>query len=420
MLPNPGDDAAIPQRANKKPNPKRGKARFQMRRNTLKKRGPPSSSSIFGAVFAAASSRSERSSAGPSVHSKLYTALNSKSSAPSARVFQRIIGFVILFDLVVYIFSTEPRWSHLSFFYAEEAVTSTIFAVEYIARLAVCTESVCYGRFGPLRGRWKYMCSGPVVLDALATFPFFIELLSGINLPTFTFLRIFRVLRITRMRSSSKAMDAVWRVLYFNREILHVACILAVFLIIVTSVLMYLFRPRGKDVENLDDLTDFESISSTMVLSVLMLTGQGGPEGQLPWYTQIVVLLTGLFSIAMFAIPASMLTWGFEAEAERLATRAKRRALARRRGEEDPFSTSSSSSSYHSGSSDISTSDEEYMNIIGGGSDDEGVPADSARNEPTAVQEEIAPLATRVENLERSVAQTNRKLDMILQKLERS
>ena len=49
------------------------------------------------------------------------------------------------------------------------------------------------------------------------------------------------------------------------------------------------------------------------------------------------------------------------------------------------------------------------MNIIGGGSDDEGVPANSARNKPSAVQEEIAPLATRIENLERSVAQTNRK-----------
>ena len=168
LLPNPGDDATIPQRANKKPNPKRGKARFQMRQKMLKKRGQPSSSSIFGSGFATASSRSERS-ADPSVHSKLYTALNSKSSAPSARVFQRIIGLVILFDLVAYIFSTEPHWSHLSFFYAEEAVTSTIFAIEYIARLVVCTESVCYGRFGPLRGRWKYMCSGPVVLDALAT-----------------------------------------------------------------------------------------------------------------------------------------------------------------------------------------------------------------------------------------------------------
>ena len=52
-----------------------------------------------------------------------------------------------------------------------------------------------------------------------------------------------------------------------------------------------------------------------------MLTGQGGPDGDLPWYTKAVVILTGLFSIGMFAIPASMLTWGFEAEAERCAKR---------------------------------------------------------------------------------------------------
>ena len=103
-----------------------------------------------------------------------------------------------------------------------------------------------------------------------------------------------------------------------------------------------------------------------------------------------------------------------------MATRAKRRALTRRRGKEDLISTSSSSSSYHLGSSDISTLDKEYMKIIEGRSDDEGVLANSARNKPTAAQEKIAPLATCVENLERSVTQTNRKLDMILQKLERS
>ena len=96
--------------------------------------------------------------------------------------------------------------------------------------------------------------------------------------------------------------DRTW----MTRKLATASHRLAGFLIIVTSVLMYLLRPRGKDVENLDDLTDFESISSTMVLSVLMLTGQGGPEGQLPWYTQIVVLLTGLFLIAMFATPVEM------------------------------------------------------------------------------------------------------------------
>ena len=39
-------------------------------------------------------------------------------------------------------------------------------------------------------------------------------------------------------------------------------------------------------------------------------------------YTQAVVALTACFSIAFFAIPASMLTWGFEAEAERLFKKA--------------------------------------------------------------------------------------------------
>ena len=46
-----------------------------------------------------------------------------------------------------------------------------------------------------------------------------------------------------------------------------------------------------------------------MYLSTLMLTGQGGPNAEnLPWYTKGVVLLTGVFSIGMFAIPASMVS----------------------------------------------------------------------------------------------------------------
>ena len=49
--------------------------------------------------------------------------------------------------------------------------------------------------------------------------------------------------------------------------------------------------------------SEFESLLATMYLATLMLTGQGGPEGHLPWYTKGVVLLTGAFSIGLFAIP---------------------------------------------------------------------------------------------------------------------
>jgi len=184
------------------------------------------------------------------------------------------------------------------------------------------------------------------------------------------------------------------------------------------------------------------------------LPGQGGPSGKLPWYTQLVVLLTGIFSVAMFAIPASMLTWGFEAEAERLGRRAKDRAMARRKGQVyiSETSSSSSESSDVSGYGDLSTSDEEvcvlhhekdtlhvsnlscslsfslqYMRIIGGDDDDDDEEEeDNSSNRsngqristPLLRNEELQSIMRRIDSMEQSLAQTNKKLDIILQKLE--
>ena len=117
----------------------------------------------------------------------------------------------------------------------------------------------------------------------------------------------------------------------------------------------------------------FDSLGETMFMSTLMLTGGGGPDtDNLPWYTKAVVLLTSVFSVAMFAIPASMLTWGFEAEAERMAKQARKQALKRREMEKQSseggskrFSCSSSSSSSDY-DSDGGTTDEEYFQLISG------------------------------------------------------
>jgi hypothetical protein len=94
-----------------------------------------------------------------------------------------------------------------------------------------------------------------------------------------------------------------------------------------------------------------------MYLSTLMLTGQGLDLPDLPWYTKGVVLMTSAFSIGMFAIPVSMLTWGFEAEAERCAKRS--RQLKKRR-------MSRASSSYDASSTEDYSTDEEYQKIIAG------------------------------------------------------
>ena len=116
-----------------------------------------------------------------------------------------------------------------------------------------------------------------------------------------------------------------------------------------------------------------------------------------------------------------MLTWGFEAEAQRLGMKAKRRAIARRKGEAyDSFTSSSSSASSDvSGFGDISTSDEEYMNIIGGEGDvEEEVAVPSGVVSGGQDAELLQLFDTRLKQLEQNVADTNAKLDLILQMLK--
>jgi hypothetical protein len=161
-----------------------------------------------------------------------------------------------------------------------------------------------------------------------------------------------------------------------------------------------------------------------------MLTGQGGPEGNLPWYTKGVVLLTGLFSIGMFAIPASMLTWGFEAEAERCARQSyKRQKRSSNAPDADTWSFSSD---------DYST-DEEYRKIIAGGDEDEEeartdfnlADVDGSGNisltEFLAMSREKAAeasmgsseeLVARISRIERRVEENSEKLDKICRMLE--
>ena len=286
----------------------------------------------------------------------------------------------------------------------------------------------------------------PALIDAAATFPFFIELMFGVDLPTLTFLRAFRLLRILKTNAFSKALSAVYRVIYYNREILWVAFILCIFMVLVTAFLMYYLRPR----EPTEDSADFSSIGAAMYLSTLMLTGQGGPDGDLPWYTKGVVLLTGVFSIGMFAIPASMLTWGFEAEAERLAARAIQKAREKRKktgkaGEYYSSTTSSSSSAYSGGwhsSSSLDTSDEEYARVIAGDEEEdklmamfEDADADHSgslgRSEYFRIMGEVIhkqssgvgsgggevskEMVERVQKLENKVELVNRKLDKVLE-----
>ena len=141
-----------------------------------------------------------------------------------------------------------------------------------------------------------------------------------------------------------------------------------------TATLLYYLRPKDRDNQYDQSGDHFDSILSTLYLSTLMLTGQGGPEGAMPWYTKLVVLMTSVFSVVMFAVPASMLTWGFEAEAARMAKRARRQQREMQQQQQrNHLSSQSKLSSIPAGApdrcdstseDDDNSTDEEYWKII--------------------------------------------------------
>eukprot|EP00934_Nitzschia_sp_Nitz4_P006253 Nitzschia sp. Nitz4//scaffold35_size145790//123457//124807//NITZ4_003055-RA/size145790-processed-gene-0.248-mRNA-1//-1//CDS//3329549199//6243//frame0 len=370
----------------------------------------------------------------PPPKSFLYTMLHPRSQAWQAVAFKWFISTVILSDLAAFVVSTEPALTpdQLRVFYIWEGVTSTIFLVEYLLRLIVVTEATKYKEMGWFKGRLHYALTTPALIDFIATFPFFFELASGWDLPTLTYLRSFRLLRILKTSGFADATNAVYRVIYFNRQILYVALLICIALVLFTAVLMYYCRPQDPDHSQ-----EFNSLGSTMYLATLMLTGQGGPDGEMPWYTKGVVLLTGVFSIGMFAIPASMLTWGFEAEAERMARMAyvQHKHGPQMAGANDNWSFSSA---------DYST-DEEYRKIITGGDDSEDEEQEAVRQFQLAdidgsgsvslseflrisrEQSEIKAslgeiqgkeLSSRLGKLEKKVAENSQKLDKIVALLE--
>lgn len=249
----------------------------------------------------------------------------------AANIFQYTIAVTVIFNVSMVIFESNPQiTSQIQLlFHVFEAVSSWMFMVEYFMRLYAIPESKIYAHIcdGDCAIRLAWITSFDSVVDLIAIFPYFFEvfssLLQGKPKPeknhTLTWLRILRLNRLCRIGAVKESVDVFARVVYYNSEILVVALILCVLLVLILSIILYYLAPP----DSIASEDDFSSVTACMYLSLMMLTGQGQPDGKLPWYTKVIVCITCFFAVGVFAIQASMLTWGFECEAGRRAMRAR-------------------------------------------------------------------------------------------------
>ncbi len=199
-----------------------------------------------------------------------YSMLSPRSVEWQAVAFKWFMTAVIILDLFGFVMSTDSDLSedHQKLFSTWEAITSWIFLAEYILRLIVVTESVKYKSMGPIRGRLAYLRTNPALIDTVATFPYFLENSTGYDLPTLTYVRSFRLLRILKTQGFSEATRSATRVFRYNSEILVVGVWIGMGFVLITAVLMYYLRPRDTD------HSQFNSLPATLYLATMMLTGQ--------------------------------------------------------------------------------------------------------------------------------------------------
>mmetsp|Transcript_14374 Transcript_14374/g.26451 ORF Transcript_14374/g.26451 Transcript_14374/m.26451 type:complete len:553 (+) Transcript_14374:116-1774(+) len=249
-------------------------------------------------------------------HSFWYSLVSVHSHRTEAVMLRWLLAFVIILDVFCFVLETDAGINkrHAVFFDTVEGVSSCVFFVEYLIRIITIPENKRYMHMPPYQARLAWFCTFTSLIDLVSFLPWFCELLLPMELPNLQCLRVVRLFRLFKSSAVMGSVDVIARVLYYNGEMLCVAFLIDLILVLFMSTILYYLAPPP-DTPGLED--SFASIPATMYLSVMMLTAQGQPAGQLPWYTKLIVVLTAILATAQFAIPASMLTWGFEQEAER-------------------------------------------------------------------------------------------------------
>jgi voltage-gated potassium channel len=221
------------------------------------------------------------------------------------KVVNAVIITLIILNVIAVMLETvpeiyQPFQKEFGYF---DIFSITFFSIEYILRVWSATVETRYQH--PFKGRLKYMFTVGAMIDLLAILPSFLHSFIGLDLRVLRILRLARFLRLFRLTSYMKSTKMVVDVFRLRMNELVLSMILAIFLIIISSSIMY-FAEHNEQPE------DFRSIPHTIYWSVITLTTTG--YGDITPKTSLGRFMTGvlvLIGVGIFALPAGIITAGF-------------------------------------------------------------------------------------------------------------
>jgi voltage-gated potassium channel len=218
-----------------------------------------------------------------------------------------IVVLIVLNVLAVIIETVEPiHLKYKDFFTYFDWISVIIFSIEYILRVWSSNHEEKYKH--SFWGRLKYMVSPAALIDLAAIVPSYLHAFIGFDLRVLRMLRLLRFLRLFRLTAYTHSAHMITNVFRKRKNELGLSFILASFLIIIASCLIYFAEHRHPS----EMESKFTSIPATIWWAVVTLTTTGYgdmyPLTTLGKAMASIIMLTG---VAFFALPAGIITAGF-------------------------------------------------------------------------------------------------------------
>ena len=228
------------------------------------------------------------------------------------KVINGFIIVLIILNVIAVILETVQSIhdAYREFFRIFDLVSVVIFTIEYVLRVWSCNHDPRYKH--TFFGRLKYMVSTDALIDLLAILPFYVHVFVGLDLRVLRILRLLRFLRLFRLTAYMKSAKMIKNVFVKRASELKLSLILIIFLIIIASSLLYFAEHNAQP-------TVFSSIPASFWWAIVTVTSIG--YGDMVPITLMGKLLTGLITIsglAIFALPAGIITAGFLEEIRKL------------------------------------------------------------------------------------------------------
>jgi len=220
-----------------------------------------------------------------------------------------IIVLIILNVVAVMLETVAPiHKKYKNFFDYFDLVSVIIFSIEYVLRVWSSNHEEKYKH--SFWGRLKYILSPGALIDLIAIVPSYLHAFIGLDLRILRMLRLLRILRLFRLTAYTKPAQMIANVFRKRKNELALSFVLATFLIIIASCIMYFaehLTPAPGEEASL-----FSSIPKTIWWSVVTLTTTGYgdmyPVTDLGKALASIIMLIG---VAFFALPAGIITAGF-------------------------------------------------------------------------------------------------------------